>query len=93
MENLVRLGERAEEQLKAARDGRPSLEVRRRVELLLARLDLPAEELQGLRAVEVLAYIGDRSARQALERISTSPLSSRVRAAAQNTLMACARDR
>jgi WD40 repeat protein len=62
---LARLGELAEPFLRKTLEERPSLEVRRRVELLLVKLDkatLSPEQLRTLRAFEVLEVIGDEGA-------------------------------
>jgi HEAT repeat protein len=51
----------------------PSLEVRKRVERLLVRLDpteLPAEELIAVRGVQTLEYMGTPEARRLLEHLS-----------------------
>jgi hypothetical protein len=68
---LGAMGEVAEPFLKQALHGRPSAEVRRHIDGLLAavkanRLDPPAERLRAARAVEALERIGDRAARRLL---------------------------
>ncbi len=58
---LVRLGERAEAALRRAWMNRPSLEMRRRIEDVLNKLEPsppPPETLRMLRAIEVLEHIG-----------------------------------
>lgn len=67
--DLEELGDSAGPALREVLESKPSLEVRRRVERLLARLDereLSAERLQALRAVEVLERAGTAEARQVL---------------------------
>jgi hypothetical protein len=70
---LGKAGPRALAALKKALVNPPSLEVRRRVERLLARLDpteLPPEDLVAMRGVQALEYIGTREARLLLEQLS-----------------------
>ena len=64
-----RLGEPAEPALREALKRRPSLEVRRRIDQLLARLESlqPPELARGVRAVEVLEEVGTLEARKLLE--------------------------
>jgi WD40 repeat protein len=67
---LARLGELAEPLLRKTMEAPPSLEVKRRVELLLVKLDkatLSAEQLRTLRAFEVLETIGGSDAQQMFE--------------------------
>jgi WD40 repeat protein len=66
---LAKLDRKAETALRTALEGKPALELRRRVEGLLAKLDEPIsdpERLREIRAVEVLEYIGTPEARQLL---------------------------
>jgi WD40 repeat protein len=69
---LEKLGELAEEAILKARDDNPSLEKKRRLERLLAKLDrpwehvLPPAELRQLRAVEAVELIGGPEARRIL---------------------------
>jgi WD40 repeat protein len=70
---LVRLGERAEAALRRALTNRPSLEMRRRIEDILSKLEpgpLPPEMLRTLRAVEVLEHVGTPAARRCLEALA-----------------------
>jgi RNA polymerase sigma factor (sigma-70 family) len=70
-EELVRLGEGAADELRKALDGQPDVETRRRIEELLERqTSLTPAWLQTLRAVEVLEKIGNREARQVLEKLA-----------------------
>jgi WD40 repeat protein len=69
---LTRLAERAESALRRALDRKPPLEVRRRIERLLARLAQKPGELgplavRELRAVRILDQIDTREAREVLE--------------------------
>jgi HEAT repeat protein len=68
-EALEKLGEGALKPLRQALEGKPSVELRRRVEQLLAKLDLSITSGEGLRvarAIEVLERIGTAEARQVL---------------------------
>jgi WD40 repeat protein len=72
-EALEKLGDVAEPALRQALAGRPSLEVRRRIEHLLERIDGPIrepEQLRHLRAIEILEQIGTPPARQVLEKLA-----------------------
>src|SRR5437763_1530012 len=67
--------------LRQAITSRPSLEVRRRVEELLARLEgatPSAEGVRTLRAVEALEHIGTREARQVLETLAKGAPETRL---------------
>jgi hypothetical protein len=67
---LARLGEMAEPFLRKTLQGPASLEVQRRVGLLLSKLEkakLSPEQLRTLRAFEVLEAIGNSDARQMFE--------------------------
>ena len=70
MRRLSALGRFAEPALRRTMTERPALEVRARAEILLSRLEgagRSGEELQALRAVEVLEMMGTPAARQVLE--------------------------
>jgi WD40 repeat protein len=70
---LTKLGHAAEPALRRALKSKPSLEVSRRVEALLARLEEhipPPEQLRYLRAVAVLEQIGTDEARQLLGKLA-----------------------
>lgn len=74
VERLAALSEMARPGLLRAKAQRPSPEVRRRVEDLLARFDQPAggpEHLRCLRAVEVLETIGTEEARRVLANLAS----------------------
>ena len=67
--DLEQLGAAAESFLREALEHNPSLELRRRAEALLRKLQHPVmapDELRTLRAVEVVEHIGDREAGQLL---------------------------
>jgi WD40 repeat protein len=71
---LEGLAEVAVPALKKSLRGQPPLEVRRRVERLLERLDrrkLHPERLRALRALEVLEYAGTAEVRKVLHRLSS----------------------
>lgn len=71
---LERLGDLAEPALKQILDNKPSLEVRRRVEQLLTKLEkrpLSPVQLQVVRGVEVLEVLGTPEARKLLEELAT----------------------
>jgi hypothetical protein len=70
---LEQWSELAEAALRKALADQPSLEVRRRVQLLLERLDGPItspERLRAMRAVEVLEHIDTPEARRLLEQLA-----------------------
>jgi WD40 repeat protein len=73
MKELQRLGEVAELVLRRALQNKPSLEHRRRIEPMLAKLDaaIPSgETLRSMRAVRVLEHIGRAEARQLLREMA-----------------------
>jgi hypothetical protein len=86
---LERLGRHAKPALRQALAGKPSPEARRRLEGILEKGEeagLSPEELRGVRAVEVLEYIGTTAARDVLDRLGregadTSLLGQDARAA------------
>jgi hypothetical protein len=72
-QDLGRAGVRALPALRRALASPPSLEVKKRAQRLLSRLDpteLPPEELIALRGVQALEYIGTQEARRLLERLA-----------------------
>jgi WD40 repeat protein len=83
--NLAELGEDAADALREALANKPSAELRRRAEELLKRLKskVPSpERLRGLRAVELLEWIGTPEAQRALAAIATgAPDAERTRVA------------
>jgi RNA polymerase sigma factor (sigma-70 family) len=89
-EELEKVGELVEAELRAALAKAGSVEVRHRLERLLKRLDekaLPVETLRDIRAVEVLEYAGTAEARRLLRDLAggapTSRLTREARAALQ----------
>ncbi|HEV3443263.1 MAG TPA: WD40 repeat domain-containing protein, partial [Gemmataceae bacterium] len=81
-EELELLGELAEPALRQTLANKPSLEVVRRIEPLLARLEqaiLPSRWLRVLRALEVLEQIGSGQSRQALEALKNEAASAWIR--------------
>jgi hypothetical protein len=70
MAELEKMGALAKDAIKKALDGKPSLEVRRRLEKLMDKLSsftLSGEELRTWRALEVLELVGNPTARQVLQ--------------------------
>jgi hypothetical protein len=73
MAELEKLGAPAEAALRKVLQGEPSLEVRRRAERLLEKLEARVtspDVLRALRALEVLEQIGTPEARQVLEKLA-----------------------
>jgi predicted NACHT family NTPase len=73
MSELEKIGVACEPTLRRALLGDPSLEVRRRIERLLERLEggtMPPENLRAWRSLEVLERIDTEETRQVLERLS-----------------------
>lgn len=74
---LEKLGEQAEVPLRKALAGKPSLEVRQRIERLLDRIEqtrgprLSADNLRFLRAVEALEHMKTPQARKLLEKLAS----------------------
>jgi hypothetical protein len=85
---LAELGELADTTLREALQRKPSLEMRRRIESLLAasRLAHTAEERRNLRAVRVLESIGTAEARQVLETLGEGASDARRTKAAKDAL-------
>lgn len=66
--------------LRRALSNRPSMEVRRRIEDVLSKLEpstLPPETLQVLRAIEILEHIGTPTARRCLEALAKGAADAR----------------
>jgi hypothetical protein len=75
------LAEQAAPWLRKALVGKPSLEVRRRLEALLDRLDgvkLLPETVRQMRAVEALEAIGSPEARRLLDKLAAGPAETRL---------------
>jgi WD40 repeat protein len=86
---LAKEGRSTEPHLRKALEGKPSAEVKRRVRELLARLGRPGasgEQLRGLRAVEVLEWIGTVQARKLVEELSRGRPDAPLTRAATATL-------
>lgn len=78
---LAQLGVRALPALQKTLSNPPSLEVKKRAQRLVARLDpteLPPEELLVLRGVQTLEYIASREARGVLEQWSQAEIDERL---------------
>ncbi len=79
---LAELSDRIEPMLRRALQDRPSLEMRRRLESILAYVNRPsAERLRTLRAIVVLEGIGTAEARRILEKLSDGVDARETRAA------------
>ncbi len=77
MKELRQIGWAAEPALRKVLEEKRSLEMRKRVNELLAAIrgtGLPPEVLQLLRGVEVLEHINTATARQLLRKLAESPL-------------------
>jgi hypothetical protein len=85
LRELEKQGRFAESALRAALADKPPLELRRRIEPLLARMgppgQLPIEDVRTLRALEVLEYLGSPAARRLLTELSRGKPSFLSRAA------------
>jgi WD40 repeat protein len=93
-EALARLGAIAEPALRQALEGKPSPEVRRRVERLLQKLRssaLTGEELRHVRAVEALEYCDTAEARKLLDALSRGSGEARLTREAKAALARLAR--
>jgi roadblock/LC7 domain-containing protein len=90
--DLAAMGLAAKAALRRCLEGKPSVEVRQRVEGLLEKLREPGDPAkdpglrQALRLVEVLEHIGNAGAEEALEELAGKATSSRVRQEAQASL-------
>jgi hypothetical protein len=86
---LEKLGEQAAPALRKELAAQPALDLRRRIELVLEKLEHGApgsDELRRLRAITVLEQIGDRSARQLLEKLSRGAPEARLTQEAKASL-------
>jgi WD40 repeat protein len=91
---LEELGELAATALRKALEGGPSLEVRRRVETLLQKLEGPVTAprlLRHVRSVEVLEHIATLRARQVLEALAQGAPEARLTREAKAALQRLAR--
>jgi len=92
-QELARIAESARPALLQTLAAKPSLEVRRRAEGLLERLD-PLQSLdclRTLRALEVLENIGSAEAEQLLERLAAGAPQARLTQEAKGTLVRLAK--
>jgi RNA polymerase sigma factor (sigma-70 family) len=81
MKELAQLGDTAEVALREASAARPALELRRRLDHLLEKLQSPVtapDRLQQLRAVEVLESIGSPEARHLLQALTEGAPEARL---------------
>jgi WD40 repeat protein len=88
-EELEKLAELAQPALQQAVEGKPSLEVRQRIEQLLGQLHgraIPPQQVRVVRAIEVLEQIGTPEARLVLEAMSKGAPGARVTQDAQTAL-------
>ncbi len=86
---LEKLAEIAEPALRKTLTGKPSLEVRRRIESLINKLDKPITspvELQTLRAIEVLEQIATPEAKQVLDSLAQGAPEARLTQEAKASL-------
>jgi hypothetical protein len=86
---LKKFGAKADAALRRALAGKPSAEVRRRVELLLADRPAPgvfAEEVTAGRALEVLELAGTSEARRLIRSLAEGPVGAPVAEAARAAL-------
>lgn len=89
MHHLEALGEIAEATLRKALEQGPSLELRRRVEPLLAKIEAPIsapEQLRALRAVEALERAGTKEARAVLAELAGGAPQARLTHQARDAL-------
>jgi WD40 repeat protein len=92
--DLEGLGEVAEAALRKALENKPPLESARRIETLLAKLEmqiLTADTLRGLRALEALETIGTPAARQELDRLARGAVAALLTREAQASLQRLAK--
>jgi hypothetical protein len=85
-QELKKLGSHAESALRKGLQGRPSLEMRKRLEQLLESATYSREVLRGLRAVEVLERVGTSEAREVLKTLAAGTPGCRLTQEAQATL-------
>jgi RNA polymerase sigma factor (sigma-70 family) len=88
-EKLEELGEQAAPAVRKALADNPSLEVRQRLEQLLNRVDqerIPAGLLRGIRAIEILEYLGTPDTAKLLEMLAEGAASARLTGEAKASL-------
>jgi hypothetical protein len=88
VQELEGLGELAYPALDKVLEGKPSLEVRKRVELILQKPEPPksAVQLRALRAVEILERIGTAEAQQVLNSLAKGASGARLTAEAKASI-------
>jgi RNA polymerase sigma factor (sigma-70 family) len=86
--DLAKLGDLAEPFLRKTLEGKPSLEVRHRIQTILEGLHhaLPAEQLREVRGVELLERIGTPSAQTVLSALAEGAAGARLTREAKATL-------
>ncbi len=87
-QDLQSLREIAKPVLEKALSGHPSLEMRRRIEQLLAKLKspIPPEQLRSLRAIDLLEHIGTPKAQEVLKTLARGSSGSFVTQLAKRSL-------
>ncbi len=95
-EELAKLGELALPAYRKALEGKPSLESRRRLDVLLdqaqrAWWDVSGERLRSLRAIEALELAGTKEAREVLETLAAGAAGARLTEQAKAALQRLAR--
>jgi hypothetical protein len=86
---LERLAELAESGLRKALENSPSMEAKRRIERLLAKLETPllsGAQLRAVRVTTLLERIGTSEARRLLEDLAKGPLEARLTREAKASL-------
>jgi hypothetical protein len=96
MKELEKLGEVAAPMCRKALEGKPSAEMRRRLEALLEkqtrdRQDPPSDHLRILRAIEALEYMATPEAKQVLESLAQGAPEARLTREAQASLQRLAK--
>ncbi|MGH7223303.1 MAG: PQQ-binding-like beta-propeller repeat protein, partial [Gemmataceae bacterium] len=88
---LERIGEQADPLLRETLKTKPTLEVRRRIEGLLARPRFPiaGESLRGVRAIQVLEHLGTPEARNLLRKLAEGADGARLTEEARQALRRC----
>jgi hypothetical protein len=89
-EELEKMGELAQDAIQKALNARPSLEVQKRLEGLLAKVvtgaTLPPHQLRTVRAMEILESIGTPEAQEAIKIVAKGAAGARVTRDAQAAL-------
>jgi hypothetical protein len=88
-QDLEKWGQQVELELRSALASKPTLETKRRLEQLLARLNkssLPPETLRMLRAIAVLETIGTTPARDVLKKLSAGAPGAQITSEAKRAL-------